>query len=69
MIWILTQDRERIVACNDIMVNGDVVEEVDFDATLGVYTTEERAREIQLEIWHCIKFDRTIHLYYEMPIA
>lgn len=69
MIWILTQDRERIVACNDIMLNGEVIEEVDFDATLGVYETEERAREIQLEIWRCIKFDTTTRLYYEMPIA
>jgi hypothetical protein len=62
MITILTQNKDEIIDCYDIFVNGNHVDsEYNFitadDADdrqvncLGVYATEERAKEVVLEIW------------------
>ena len=53
-LWIRSQDREKIVNCNDIVVNGNsIIGYFDKDTEyeeLGTYKSKERALEVLDEI-------------------
>lgn len=53
-LWIRSQDREKIVNCNDIVVNGSsIIGYFDKDTEyedLGTYKSKERALEVLDEI-------------------
>ena len=58
-LWIRSQDREKLVKCNDIVVNGSsIIGYFDKDTEyedLGTYETKERALEVLDEIQNIIK--------------
>lgn len=82
---IISQDKEKIINFNNITqiyitqdegtyyIRYETVDSLYYD--LGIYATEERAKEILLEIAHtykeCIKLSRygvnVINAVYEMP--
>lgn len=53
-LWIRSQDKEKLVKCNDIVVNDDcIIGYFDKDTEyedLGTYKTKERALEVLDEI-------------------
>lgn len=53
-LWIRSQDREKLVKCNDIVANGSsIIGYFDKDTEyedLGTYATKERALEVLDEI-------------------
>ena len=57
-LWIRSQDREKLVKCNDIVVNDDcIIGYFDKDTEyedLGTYKTKERALEVLDEIQNAI---------------
>lgn len=81
-LWIRSQDREKIVNCNDIVVNGSsIIGYFDKDTEyedLGTYKSKERALEVLDEIQELLE---SVHItdiskkegivganiFYEMP--
>ena len=60
-LWIRSQDREKIVNCNDIVVNGySIIGYFDKDTEyedLGNYKSKERALEVLDEIQNKIAYN------------
>lgn len=63
-LWIRSQDREKIVNCNDIVVNGySIIGYFDKDTEyedLGNYKSKERALEVLDEIQNKIAYNECL---------
>ncbi len=68
MITILTQDKKCIVDCEDITVEDCFIQNYSQQGltALGEYSTEERAKEVLMDIWERIGQGLCIQRY-EMP--
>lgn len=89
MITILTQNKKRIMDCSILEIRDEKVGIKGYSITsrhfnnilcLGTYATEERAKEVLMEIWETIKLDICVSRFskkmnynasslYEMPEA
>lgn len=68
-MWILTQDRDEIICTKNIQAMSNRVralsEDGEIETILGYYNSEDRAKEIVLEIFKVKKVHKGFT--YEMP--